>query len=549
MQNCHTIWVKGSEKVSERATVSEKLVAEFTENYMEKIFYFCLKRTGNASSAEDLMQDIALHTIAALNKGTNPENFSAWVWRIARNRYAMWADEKHRKAESIAAADIGDYEISDDNTNILDNMIRSEQLSLLRRELAFIASDYRNIVLAYYIEHQSVRTIALHFSLSESAVKERLRRARNILKEGMNMAREFGVRSYNPEEITFTNNCSKPGDKNQPYSIMEHKLYKNIFLEVYGNPSTAEALSLELGVALPYMENELEYLTRETVLLKTGDKYQTAFPIVSREAQERAHAAQLAAAPAITKALTSFADRLHAAFQAAGYAYYGSYQDHESAKWSLLMLAYDHFFHKNPRVHERTARPDHGSWDMIAYQSCDAKEPDFVGNHGSKCGFQQFKYEFDGIADRTPPYLTDAEAETLYHFAVGNATADDAVNAEALAAYGYLRQDGETYVPDVLVLRAAEIKQAFGKLDAATAAEISELAEDARKQLKALYDEIAETVKADLPALFAKDAYQCSLAIANMYHARGYVMAEALRSGWLTPAAQVSPAIGARLYM
>ena len=30
------------------------LVSEFAENYMEKLFYFCLKKTGNYIQAEDL---------------------------------------------------------------------------------------------------------------------------------------------------------------------------------------------------------------------------------------------------------------------------------------------------------------------------------------------------------------------------------------------------------------------------------------------------------------------------------------------------------------
>lgn len=540
--------MKGSERMS-KTSMSEKFVTEFTENYLGKIFYFCLKKTGNRNNAEDLAQEIALHILVALNKGIIPEHFSAWVWKIARNRYAVWADEKHKKAESIAAADIGDYEIPDDNANILDNMIRSEQLSLLRRELAFIASDYRNIVLAYYIEHKSVRKIALDFSLSESAVKQRLFRARNILKEGMNMAREFGVRSYNPEEIVYTNNCLKPGSKNQPYSIMEHKLYQNIFLEVYGNPSTADELSMELGVAMPYMENELEYLTRETFLMKKNNKYQTAFPIISRAAQEESHIAQLTAAPDITKALTDFTDRLHTAFGSVGYAYYGDYQDYESAKWSLLMLVYDYFTRKVPQVLNFTERPDGGRWDMIGYQKSDVKEPCFVGNHGSNSGFQQFKYEFDVIADRTPLYLSDEETETLRNFALGNARKNNPETVEALEKYGYLRKSGDTYVPDILVLNINEIKRAAEKLDGAVASELSQMAENARTLLKNLYDKIAAAVKADLPAIFSNDAHQCRLAISNIYHARGYVMAQALRSGWLLPAEKVSPAIGAHLYV
>ena len=128
-----------------------QLINEFAENYMEKLFYFCLKKTGSNTEAEDLTQDISLQIITALNKGTTPTSFSAWVWQIARNRYSVWANEKHSRNESQSSSDISDYEIEDESENILDEMIHTEQMALLRRELTFIKSDYRNIVVAYYI--------------------------------------------------------------------------------------------------------------------------------------------------------------------------------------------------------------------------------------------------------------------------------------------------------------------------------------------------------------------------------------------------------------
>ena len=119
----------------------DRLINEFAENYMEKLFYFCLKKTGNQVEAEDLTQEIALQIITALNKGTIPTSFSAWVWQIARNCYAKWAKEKHSQNESVTGSDIGDYEIEDKSENILNEMIHTEQMALLRRELAFIKSD------------------------------------------------------------------------------------------------------------------------------------------------------------------------------------------------------------------------------------------------------------------------------------------------------------------------------------------------------------------------------------------------------------------------
>ncbi len=267
--------------MQEANAVRDGLTREFTQSYMEKLFYFCLKKTGTQADAEDLTQDIALQIITALNKGTVPESFSAWVWQIARNRYSVWANHKHRHRMSVTGSDIGDYEIGNEEGDPLEEMIQAEQVALLRRELAFIRSDYRHIIVAYYIENKSIREIASLHGMAENTVKSRLFRARELLKEGMSMAREFGKRSYNPENIAFVQS-GRDGKNGQPWSIISHLLYKNIFLETYENPQTAEELSLELGIALPYLEDELEFLVREQLLTKENGKYQTAFLIVSR---------------------------------------------------------------------------------------------------------------------------------------------------------------------------------------------------------------------------------------------------------------------------
>ena len=109
--------------MQETNEMRDQLINEFVENYMEKLFYFCLKKTGSPIEAEDLTQDIALQIITALNKGMIPTSFSAWVWQIARNRFSVWATEKHNRNESVTGSDIGDYEIEDESENILDEMI------------------------------------------------------------------------------------------------------------------------------------------------------------------------------------------------------------------------------------------------------------------------------------------------------------------------------------------------------------------------------------------------------------------------------------------
>lgn len=536
-----------------KAQTYDELCGEFSTHYMEKIFYFCLKKTGKSGEAEDLTQDIALNILTALHKGTVPAHFSAWVWQIARNRYAAWAAAKHRYAESVTGSDIGECEIEDTDTNVEDAAIRRDELARLRRELAFIRGEYRDVLVSYYVQNRSMRSIAEDLSLSLDTVKKRLQRARTILKEGMNMAREFGTRSYNPEEISFSNSCSSFGEKGQPWSILSHTLYKNIFLEAYGNPSTAEALSLELGVALPYMEDELAYLTRETFLRKTGDRFETAFPIISRDAQEKIWAYNQQIAVEVTHLLEKLVDDYSAACSAHGVAYYGTYQTYAEAKWTLLMRAFDCLMDdlRGGYLHEYTKRPDHGNWDIVGFQKADVPQYPYVGQHGSGRGEEylaQYKFAHGGIGKKTPDYIDQEEVEALQALARGNLSACTSKHLEALSAYGYIRKTETGYEPAILLF-AQDEAQHWAVFNDAEKQAVKQTAE----RLKAILADASlyaqEVTGANLPPVFKNDERMNRFASAHSRMRRDIILEQALADGWLVYDDKTSRAIGAYMYI
>lgn len=227
------------------------------------------------------------------------------------------------------------------------------------------------------------------------------------------------------------------------------------------------------------MEDELEYLTCETFLIKKDGKYQTSFPIVSRSTQERIRVAQLTAAPEITRALVNFVNRLNDAFKAKRYAYYGTYQDYENAKWTFLMLAYEYFKHKSLDFHSMKERPDDGQWDIIGYQRCQEIQPPFVGNQahsGKNYIFQQFRQEFNGISERTSAYLIDDEARVPYDAVTGRIEKEDLTKAEKLTEDGFLCKKGDTYEPTIPVLKISEINHTVKNMDESTLSELTALA-------------------------------------------------------------------------
>ena len=92
------------------------------------------------------------------------------------------------------------------------------------------------------------------------------------------------------------------------------------------------------------MEDELEYLTDQTFLLKTDGKYETAFPIISREAQDTIYKNNIGAAKKVTPMFEKMIDIFSEECKTNGINYFGEYQSYENAKWTILMRAFDIFW-------------------------------------------------------------------------------------------------------------------------------------------------------------------------------------------------------------
>ena len=272
-------------------TDQKRLAEEYARDYMGKIFYYCLRKTGDSHEAEDLASDITFQILTALHEGVEILNFPAWVWQIARNRYALWAKTRHRRGETESFIDPDDPETENVLTaggynttpSVAEAYAHDEEMAILRRELAFLGRDYREIVVAYYIEDRSVGDIARALGQPEGTVKSRLFRSRNLLKEGMKMAREFGPKSYRPEEVRFVSSGGQASGL--PFSAVQRTLPKNILLEASNNPSTIEELAVAVGVAMPYMEEEVAELEHDQLLKKVGNRYITNFFIESHSLQ------------------------------------------------------------------------------------------------------------------------------------------------------------------------------------------------------------------------------------------------------------------------
>ena len=233
---------------------------------------YCVVRTPNQFEAEDLAQDIILEIYKSADNLRDEKAFYGFMWAAAGNVYKGWCKNRAKNKECELTENI----FSDDNFS----QDEDESLYLLRRELTLLTEKYRKAVVLYYIENMSCSEISDKLSISESMVKYLLFKSRQILKEGMNMERNYGSQSYNPKEL-FIAYWGK--GNNRYYHIGDSKISQNILFACYNDKLSAEQISLEIGVALPYMEDKLNELLEYDLLKKDGNRYYTNIVIFTED--------------------------------------------------------------------------------------------------------------------------------------------------------------------------------------------------------------------------------------------------------------------------
>lgn len=361
----------------------QRLITEYMNNHMEKVYYFCLKKTSNDIEAEDLASEITISIISQFRKGNIPTQYSAWIWKIARNHYSFWAKKKRHSIDTVSGVDINDYDITD-NYMVDEEYINKEELLLLRRELAFITKDYRDILVAYYIKGKKVHEIAATLNIPEGTVKTKLFKSRNKLKEGMEMSRAFGSRSYNPEEVRFSATGNQPSGL--PWRAVNRQIPKNILLQANNNPSTIEELSIELGIAMPYMEEEVNILVDSTLLKQIDNKYITNFFIASNECQKDIYGISKYNSIKFSEMMNKLIDDSMTDIKKLNII--RNDMSDNDFRWLLVLYLADHFINVNDKytIEPNVKRNDGGDWGFTGYEIGNSNAPNSIGHNGSGNG-------------------------------------------------------------------------------------------------------------------------------------------------------------------
>lgn len=143
---------------------------ELAEKYYGDVYRYCVYRTGSVRDAEDLTQETFLRLYRYFEGYSEMQKFKSYLLTIASNVCKDYLSGRHLTAVLDETLAESDPQISDDKMAV-------------RRAVASLPDDQREVIVLYYFNGMKVGDIAQTLGIPLSTVKTRMARGRNKLKQ------------------------------------------------------------------------------------------------------------------------------------------------------------------------------------------------------------------------------------------------------------------------------------------------------------------------------------------------------------------------------
>lgn len=162
------------------ASQSQEHFSMLYGRYSDKVYSKCLSLLKNEAAAQDAAQDVFLKIFLNLAKFNKKSRFSTWVYSITYNYCIDYLRRKKKEKTILTDEEEGVEPIEED-------FDEKEILEMEIERLAFILDklppEDKLVLLMKYREDLSIKDISKAFDKSESAIKMKLKRAKNKVRK------------------------------------------------------------------------------------------------------------------------------------------------------------------------------------------------------------------------------------------------------------------------------------------------------------------------------------------------------------------------------
>lgn len=172
--------MKDIELVAEIKAGNSAALAEVIELYQKKVYNSAYAIVGNPQDAMDIAQDTFIRAWSRIGTWRGETGLAPWLCRIAAN-LAIDFLRKHKRL--IPVADIKSHQ--EVQPSVEADLLREETKFQLEQAVAALPLEYRQLVILRHSGEMSYQEMADLLGLSLSQVKNRLLRARQMLRKSL----------------------------------------------------------------------------------------------------------------------------------------------------------------------------------------------------------------------------------------------------------------------------------------------------------------------------------------------------------------------------
>ena len=176
---------------------------QIVSRYQSLVCSLAYSATGSLGQSEDLAQETFITAWRHLGHLRERDKLRSWLCGIARNRINNFLRREGREPVRAAEPLENAPESHSPEPLPVEYTISQEEQAILWRSLEKIPEIYREPLVLYYREHQSVEAVAEKLELTEETVHQRLSRGRKLLQEQVLAFVEGALQRTNPGK-TFT---------------------------------------------------------------------------------------------------------------------------------------------------------------------------------------------------------------------------------------------------------------------------------------------------------------------------------------------------------
>ena len=157
---------------------NKELLENLIELYGNDVLRIATLYTQNPNIAEDIFQDVFLKVNKYLSSFKGKSSEKTWIIRITINTCKDYLKSAWKKKVVFIESLSESY-----SEDILDNNMSSENSNLIIKEILSLPLKYKEVIILYYYKDFSTLEIAKILSIPEATVRTRMKRARELLKE------------------------------------------------------------------------------------------------------------------------------------------------------------------------------------------------------------------------------------------------------------------------------------------------------------------------------------------------------------------------------